>query len=52
MKKQYEICIICKKKLKIRKDLPVDQRKYYVEGAGQLCLKCYQEIYNKNSLCR
>lgn len=40
-----EKCIICKKDVPVKKDLPIDQRKYYVEGAGQLCPDCYKEIY-------
>ncbi len=25
----------------------IDQRKHYVEGSGQLCVKCYNKIYVK-----
>jgi len=38
---EYEICIICHCETDIKKSTPVDQRKYYVQGFGQLCKKCY-----------
>lgn len=37
---KHEECIVCGKILKKCKD------KYYVKCAGQLCKKCYNEIYN------
>lgn len=38
---EYEICIMCHCETDIKKNTPVDQRKYYIEGFGQLCKKCY-----------
>jgi len=40
----YETCVICKCRTNIRKDQPIEQRYGYIEGAGQLCHKCYQKI--------
>lgn len=40
----YETCVICKCKTNIRKDQPIDERYGYIEGAGQLCHKCYEKI--------
>jgi len=46
--KDKEKCILCKKKTKYFKNTHIDMRKYYIEGAGQLCEKCYKNIYEKN----
>ena len=45
--KQYDCCIVCGKPTEYRKDVPIDKRECYVEGAGQMCRKCYFEIYLK-----
>ena len=29
----------------IPKDTPISNRKYYIQGSGQLCNKCYTELY-------
>ena len=34
-------CVSCNKDTGIPKDTHVDLRKHYVEGAGQLCSKCF-----------
>lgn len=49
MKKQteFEKCILCKKKTDVPKDTHIDVRKNYVEGAGQLCPACYNELYDE-----
>jgi hypothetical protein len=39
-------CVVCKKETQYTKDTHIDERKHYVEGAGQLCEKCYESIYN------
>ena len=43
---KQERCIICGQVTDMEKDWPVAMRKNYVEGAGQLCRKCYLEIYS------
>ena len=40
-----EKCVVCKEKTKYNKKDHIDFRIGYVEGAGQLCLNCYDEIY-------
>lgn len=40
-----EKCVVCKKSLKIKKNERIDKRKYYIEGAGQLCEQCYNKLY-------
>ena len=29
----------------IPKDTPISNRKYYIQGSGQPCNKCYTELY-------
>lgn len=44
---ELEICVCCHKKLDIPVSAPIEFRDFYVEGAGQLCYDCYQEIYGR-----
>ena len=47
--KRYDCCVICGKPTEYREDTPIDKREQrYIEGAGQLCRKCYFEIYIKS----
>jgi len=41
---EMERCVYCNKLTNVPKDLHVDLRDYYIEGVGQLCVKCYNEI--------
>jgi recombinational DNA repair protein (RecF pathway) len=47
-KDEYEECVICHQLTEVKKDTEIDFRSFYIEGAGQLCEKCYHEIYKKN----
>lgn len=42
---EKERCILCGKVADILQECQVSERKYYVEGAGQLCGECYWKIY-------
>ena len=42
--KTPELCVICHKETPYTFDTPIDQRRYYYEGVGQLCKDCYREI--------
>ena len=42
-----ELCVTCKKETKYDREEHIDYRVGYIEGAGQLCLDCYDEIYIK-----
>lgn len=44
---EYEVCVLCKSNTDIKRSQPVWKRKYYVEGAGQLCRRCYHIVYGK-----
>ena len=46
----YETCVCCHKRLKIPRNQEIEFRSFYIEGAGQLCYDCYQELYRKNSV--
>ena len=46
MEKEKEKCVSCGKETPYTKDVNIDMRKNYVEGAGQLCESCYNNIYN------
>ena len=43
-KQQEEMdrCVSCGKETPYPKNMHIDYRMYYVEGAGQLCNKCYE----------
>lgn len=40
-----EKCVVCNKKLNVEKKRPIEKRKYYIQGAGQLCEQCYNQLY-------
>ena len=39
-----ELCVTCKKETKYNKEDHIDYRIGYIEGAGQLCLDCCDEL--------
>jgi hypothetical protein len=42
---EKELCIRCNKPTPYHPNTPIMLRRYYVEGSGQLCPLCYQELY-------
>lgn len=46
--KEKEVCVLCKKETEVLKCTPVYEREHYVECAGQLCKKCWEELYGSN----
>ena len=46
-KKEMDICVSCGKETKYPKMLNIDLREHYIEGAGQLCPKCFLTIYKE-----
>ena len=40
-----ELCIRCGKPTIYRPNTPITLRHYFVEGSGQLCEKCFYELY-------
>ena len=43
-KTEFEHCVLCGKEISVEKDLPLSLRKNYIEGCGQLCDTCAEEI--------
>jgi len=43
--KEKEKCVNCGRETEYLRSTPIDEREYYVEGAGQLCEDCWKEIY-------
>ena len=41
-------CVSCKKETQYDEFDHIDFRNFYIEGAGQLCPECYNEIYQKS----
>ena len=46
-KDDVDKCISCGVKTPYTINTHIDMREYYVEGAGQLCVECYEKIYKK-----
>lgn len=46
---EKEKCVVrsCKKETPYTKETHIDGRRNYIEGIGQLCENCYQNIYGK-----
>jgi hypothetical protein len=42
-------CNVCCDDSVYDKTMPIDLRLGYIEGSGQLCLECYDKIYNKGA---
>lgn len=42
---KYDCCVSCGEKTDEPTMRPIDYRRYYIEGAGQLCKQCYDKIY-------
>ena len=45
-KKEYDNCVSCQKETRHEKHTHINSRQYYIEGSGQLCPNCYEEIYD------
>lgn len=41
---EFEKCVLCGTVTDVKINCPVDARKYYEIGIGQLCRKCYLEV--------
>lgn len=50
IKPEKEKCVTCGAETPYLKNLPIDLRENYVEGAGQLCKTCADKIYDKKKL--
>ena len=46
-KDEVDKCITCGADTPYTINTHIDMRLYYIEGAGQLCKKCFEEIHKK-----
>lgn len=46
-KKEYEKCILCSGETNVEKTKHIEGRTGYLEGAGQMCTKCFLDYYKK-----
>ena len=44
-----EKCVMCHAFTAVRRSTPIDQRKYYIKGAGQAHKECYEYINGERS---
>ena len=49
-KGEYDTCIMCGVETPYKRNVHIDMRTGYIEGAGQLCSKCYNRGSNHNHL--
>ena len=40
-----EKCVICGAETPYKFSTPINKRKYYMEGSGQICQECHYTIY-------
>ena len=43
-----EKCVICGRDTPYKISTPINQREFYLEGSGQICLHCHYKSYGKN----
>ena len=44
---QMEGCVLCRAPADYPKGTPISDRDNYIEGIGQLCATCYEDLYLK-----
>jgi hypothetical protein len=42
---EKEKCVVCRADTGYLFGTPIDERQFYIIGVGQLCSKCYCELY-------
>ena len=42
-----ESCVLCDEETPYTRTTSIELRVGYIEGAGQLCMKCYENLYQK-----
>ena len=47
---EYEICVLCGGLTDVLRDCPIEERKNYVSGGGQLCNECFGKLYHLNDI--
>ena len=46
---EKEKCVVCGADTPYDFSAPINEREFYIEGAGQLCQKCHYELYLKKN---
>lgn len=46
---EYEVCALCGCLTDVKVKMPIGAREYFINGVGQLCLKCYTLITDQNT---
>lgn len=41
----YEKCVVCGKETVFPINMDISSRVFYIRGVGQLCKRCYRELY-------
>lgn len=44
--RDFEKCVVCGTETSYMPSTSLDNRQFYIEGSGQLCEKCYNELYS------
>ena len=44
-KNKKDRCVVCGALTEYTRDTPISERFGYIEGVGQLCRKCFAELY-------
>jgi hypothetical protein len=44
---EQDRCVLCGRFTTYKRNVPIANRAYYVEGAGQLCKRCYEKLYEE-----
>jgi hypothetical protein len=47
---QYDKCVKCGKNSPYPIDYPIDNRNFYIDNYGQLCIDCFRELQNKKMI--
>ena len=42
---RLEKCVLCGSTVPVWRESHISERRYYVEGAGQLCARCFYDVY-------
>ncbi len=45
----YEECVNCQEITGVPKKLDIEKRTHYISGVGQLCVQCWNILYNPRS---
>ena len=46
---EKELCVLCGQETPYTKETHISEREFYVEGSGQLCLKCHIKLYGNQA---